>query len=196
VNFDIEGASSDRSYFRTSLHDYVKARARARYQFSPWLAITASGSGLSNSNPSGYDYDYKDQSLSLFVTPGGGKRVSLMADYTHSSLLSNISFLVPQDLTSAVSRYRDNAHTGTGIAEFTLPGYSGLAPRLAFGGSFFVSSGSRPSRYYQPLARISVPLQKHVSWNAEWRWYGFGEGFYLYEGFRTHIFMTGLRLSR
>ena len=34
---------------------------------------------------------------------------------------------------------------------------------------------------------------KHLSWNSEWRYYGFGEQFYMYEGFRAHIFMTGLQ---
>jgi hypothetical protein len=35
-----------------------------------------------------------------------------------------------------------------------------------------------------------------VSWISEWRYYGFGEAFYTYESFRTHIISTGLRLSR
>jgi len=60
----------------------------------------------------------------------------------------------------------------------------------------FISSGSRPTRYYQPLARLSVPFSKKVSWKTEWRWYGLGEEFYLYEGFRTHTVTTGLRLTR
>lgn len=31
---------------------------------------------------------------------------------------------------------------------------------------------------------------------AEWRYYGYGEAFYLYEGFRTHLLTAGLRLTR
>ena len=57
-------------------------------------------------------------------------------------------------------------------------------------------AGTRPTRYFQPLARLSLPLYKHVYWNSEWQYYGFGERFYLYEGFRTHVFMTGLRLTK
>ena len=68
-------------------------------------------------------------------------------------------------------------------------------PRLTLGGTYFASSGSGPTRYYQPLGRFSVPLGRHVQWNSEWRWYGFNEPFYLYEGFRTHHFVTGLRLG-
>jgi hypothetical protein len=44
--------------------------------------------------------------------------------------------------------------------------------------------------------RLSLPLQKRVSWNTEWKYYGYGEQFYLYEGFRAQVFMTGLRLTR
>ena len=60
----------------------------------------------------------------------------------------------------------------------------------------FISSGSRPTSYCQPLLRLALPLHKHISWNTEWQYYGFGEQFYLYEGFRTHAFTTGLKVTR
>ena len=60
----------------------------------------------------------------------------------------------------------------------------------------FVSSGSAPSRFYEPLARVSVPVAKHVSWNAAWQYYGYGESFYLYDGFRANSFTTGVRLTQ
>lgn len=80
--------------------------------------------------------------------------------------------------------------------DVALPGYSGLTPKLTVGGSLFIASLSRPTRFYQPLVRLSLPLRKNVSWNTEWRYYGSGEQLYLYEGFRTHVFMTGLRITR
>jgi hypothetical protein len=64
------------------------------------------------------------------------------------------------------------------------------------GGSMFLSNGSSTTRYYQPLARLSFPIGKHVNWNTEWKYYGYQENFYLFESFRTHVFMTGLRLTR
>jgi len=82
------------------------------------------------------------------------------------------------------------------VVDLTLPGYAGMVPKVSFGGSLFISSGSRPERFYQPLARLSLPMTKHLAWNSEWRYYGFGEQFYLYEGFRAHIFQTGLRVTR
>ena len=72
----------------------------------------------------------------------------------------------------------------------------GHAPKLTAGGMLFVSAGSRSTRYYQPLGRLSMPISKNIQWNTEWRWYGYSEPTYLYEGFRTHTFMTGFRVSR
>ena len=71
----------------------------------------------------------------------------------------------------------------------------GQAAKLTFGGSLFASSGSRPTKFYQPLGRLSVPLHRRAALFADWRWYGLGERFYAYEGFRTHEFILGLRLG-
>ncbi len=68
-------------------------------------------------------------------------------------------------------------------------------PKLTAGGSMFLSTGSRPTDYYQPVGRFLVPFGKHVHWYAEWRWYGFFETLYRYEEFRTHHFITGFRLN-
>jgi hypothetical protein len=46
------------------------------------------------------------------------------------------------------------------------------------------------------LGRVSVPIYKHLYWNAEWRYYGFAEQYYQYEGFRSNQLMTSLRLVR
>ena len=199
VNFDVEGASSDHTYFRTSLHDYVRTRGRVRYQVLSALSLNYAASSLSNSNPSpGIDYSFDSQahSLSAIWTPGGGKRVSVLGDYTISRLRSDITYLEPEDLSRQRSLYVDNAHTASAVVDLKFPSYAGMTPTMSFGGSLFRSSGSRPSRFYQPLVRLAVPLQKHVYWTTEWRWYGFGEQFYLFEGFRSHLLMTGLRLTR
>ena len=47
----------------------------------------------------------------------------------------------------------------------------------------------------QPLGKVWLPLYKHVGWFGEWRYYGYGEAFYLYEGFRAHLVTTGLRFT-
>jgi hypothetical protein len=99
-------------------------------------------------------------------------------------------------LTPAVSSYRENAHAASGFIDLALPGYTGMKPKLALGGSLWISSLSRPTQFFEPLTRLSLPLRNNVSWNTEWRYYGVGEAFHLYEGFRNHVFMTGLRLTR
>ena len=119
--------------------------------------------------------------------PNGGKNLNVLLDYTRASFHSDILYLIPQMLSPAFSDYRDNSHTGTALVTIRW---------FTAGGSFFKSSGSRPTQYYQPLARVSVPLTKQIHWNAEWKWYGFSEQFYSVEGFRSHQFMTSLRFNR
>jgi hypothetical protein len=94
---------------------------------------------------------------------------------------------VPEILAPESSIYRENAHGLTAIAAVKW---------FSFGGTLFISSGSRPTRYYQPLARLSIPLSKHVRWNTEWRWYSMTEAFYGYEDFRSNQLMTSLRFTR
>jgi hypothetical protein len=198
VNLDYEGASSDRIYFRTSLNDYYKLRARARYQVAASLMLQANFQVLNNQNPAAaiqYNFGSRDNSLAVYWTPAGGKRITVMGEYDRSSLSSSIDYL-GLFLSPALSFYRENAHTATSAIDIALPGYAGFTPKFTVGGSLFISSGTRPSRYYQPLMRLSLPLQKHVYWNTEWKYYGYGEQFYLYEGFRAQEFMTGLRLTR
>jgi len=199
VNLDYEGGLSDGVYFRTSLNDYQKARVRAQYQATTSLSVQFQFRLLHTQNPAQtvqYDFRSQDESLSIYWTPNGGKRVSFTGEYARSALRSDTNYLSLPFLTTAVSAYQENAHTASSIIGLALPGYGGVTPHLEVGGSLFISSGSRPSRFYQPLARLSLALEKYLSWNTEWRWYGFGEQFYLYEGFRTHAFTTGLRLTR
>ncbi len=198
VNFDYEAASADRNYFRTSLQDYQKGRGRARYQVLNSLTLSANFSVLHNENPaSGVNYNFlsRENSISAFWTPGAGKRITLLGDYTRSTLRSDLSYLIPQQLTPARSLYRENAHIATAILDLNLPKVNKEAVKLSVGGSLFVSDGSRPSQYYQPIGRLSFPLFRKAHWVSEWRWYNLAERFYMYEGFRTHQFVTGLRLA-
>jgi hypothetical protein len=200
ANVDYEGAQTDREYFRTSLYNYNLVRARARYQPFSSLFFQANYRYLDNSNPTpGVQYELRNQdtSLAAFWTPNGSKRFSIMAEYDRYTMYSSINYLVLPFYTPTVSIYRDNANTATSTIDIALPEIvAGHAPKLSAGGSLFISAGSRATRYYQPLGRLSVPIRKNVQWNTEWRWYGYSEPMYLYEGFRTHTFMTGLRVSK
>jgi len=199
VNLDYEGSSSDNVYFRTSLNDYHKARARARYQATGSLSFQANFMVLNNQNPAPdihYDFQSRDSSLSVYWTPNGGKRFTFTGEYDRYTLRSDIGYLDPSTLSSAVSNYHENAHIASSAVDVALPEYGGMTPKLTFGGSLFVSSLSRPTRFYEPMAKLTLPLRKNISFYTEWQWYGMGEPFYLYEGFRTHAFITGVRLTR
>ena len=159
---------------------------------------------LNNQNPSpgvNFDANANQETLSLFWAPGAGKHWELQGSYGHSYLRSNLGYLSPQDLSPQTSLYTDNSHTATALfTRLTLPGFARRAPysarKITAGGSFVRSAGSRPTSYYQPQAKASLPLAKNVTWVTEWRYYGYGEAFYLYEGFRTHPITTGLRFTR
>jgi hypothetical protein len=197
LNVDFEGAVSDHAYFRTSLYNYQKMRARARYQVAHTLALQASFSLLNNQNPTaGINYNFlsRQNSLSAVWTPS--KRMSILGEYTRSTLYSYIGYLEPEYLSPETSLYRDNAHNASALVDLALPGYAKLAPHLTFGGSLFLSSGSRPTMYYEPLARLSLPVYKGLLWKSEYRYYGYSETFYEYEGFRAHILQTGVTISR
>ncbi len=195
---EVEGASSSGVYFRTSLYNYQKVRAQVRYQPLQSLSVSADFTLLNNQNPLAghYDYTSHQESLSFYWAPRGGKIFDIQGSYSRSDLKSDIGYLEPETLSPLLSRYRDNAHTGTALLDLTWPQGNRFAPKLAAGGSFFMSSGSRPTSYYQPIVKLWVPIDKHVSWFTEWRYYGYGETFYLYEGFRTHVVTTGVRLTR
>jgi hypothetical protein len=197
VNGDYEAASSDRVYFRTSLNEYHRARVTAKLKVTSSLLFQAKFRVLDNQNPAPeiqFDYRSRDNSVGVFWTPNGGKRVSFMGQYDRSTINSDIRYIDLPFFTPATSTYRDIAHQATSAVDIVLPG--GKGGKLTAGGSLFVSRGSRPTRYYQPLGRLSLPIHKNLLWNTEWQYYGFGEQFYFFEAFRAHVFMTGVRLTR
>jgi hypothetical protein len=199
VNLDFEDGSSGSTYFRTSLYNYQKARIRGRHQISPSFSVSANASVLKNQNPSpGINYDFlsHQESASLQYTPAGGKYWDFEGSYTRSTLRSNITYLDPEFLITEQSFYRDNAHTLTAMFDLNMPGWLGYKTKLGFGGSAFLSSGSNPTTFYQPAAKLSVVIRKNLSWISEWRYYGFDQSFYLYQGFRTEMITTGVRLTR
>ncbi len=199
ANFDFEASSADRNYFRISLQNYQKARMRASYQALRSLTLNASFSYLNNENPAAgfnnYNFQSRENSLSAYWTPWGGKRVSLLAEYTRSTLNSNIQYLIPNRLTATVSSYENNAHVGTALLDLGLPKLLKEDVKVSLGGSFLRSSGSRPMEYFQPVGKVALPLPRKSQLYAEWRYYGMTDLFYLYQAFRTHQFTVGLHIS-
>lgn len=202
VNGDLEIGSADRSYFRTSLHDYRRGKIRAQYRILASLSASLNFSVLKNTNPAarlGYHYLARQNTIALDWKPGGGKWISLLGDYTRYTLNSEVTYLDPGRLSPDWSFYRERGHAATGMLEAGLPGRGALQPRITLGGSLVIGAGTRPARYYQSVGRLSVPLGRYGQWYGEWRWYGFSQPVYLinysYEGFRNHQFVTGFRLT-
>ena len=190
VTGDAEGSSSDQIFFRTSLQDYQKAHIRGSYDFSPEWRFAGDFSLLNNSNPNPnvrLDYSAKIESASVFYTPKSAKWANLLVDYSRSAVYSNVLYLVPQTFSPTPSIYRENGHSLSTLATVKW---------ITLGGTLFISSGSRPTTYYQPLVRATVPIRKHVQWINEWRWYSMSELFYTFENFQTNQFMSSLRLTR
>ncbi len=197
ITADYEDASSDHIYYRTSLNDYHRGRLSGKMQLTASLLVQARFRVLDNQNPAPdirFDYRSRDNAVSLDWTPNGGKRVSFTGEYDRATIRSDIRYIDLPFFTAATSSYRDTAHQAAAAIDIVLPRITGA--KLTAGGSLFISHGSRPTHYYQPLARLSVPLHKNIIWNSEWQYYGFGEQFYYFEAFRTNIFMTGVRLTR
>jgi hypothetical protein len=170
-----------------------------RYQIAPGLSVSGDVNLLSNQNPApGVRGDYlaRQQSISFLWSPGEGKRYDVQGAYTRATVRSDILFLQPQDLAPQPSIYRENSHIATALWNVNLPQVHKITPKVTAGGSFFISSGSRPTNYYQPLAKLWVPTGKNLNWFAEWRYYGFGEPFYPYEDFHAHTITAGVRIWR
>lgn len=195
---DFEGASGDGAYFRTSLQNYEKVRIQARYQVKQSLVLATGFTVLNNENPDptvSYNFLSRDNSLSLTWNPNNGKWVTVTGEYTRATLRSDINYIVPQDFTSARSFYRDNVHDASTLVDLLIPGFGAKGPKLGIGGSLVLSSGSRPTQYYQPVMRLTTPTYKRMNWYGEWRYYGFAEPFYLYEGFRANLLTLGVRVG-
>ena len=83
INLDYEGASSDQIYFRASLNDYHKMRARAQYQVAASLAFTANFTVLDNQNPAtGIHYDFRPVTIPC---PCTGRRTTASESASRAS---------------------------------------------------------------------------------------------------------------
>jgi hypothetical protein len=196
---DFEAASNGEQYFRISLHNYWKLRSRAQWEFLPNWRLAGDFFELNNRNPDplvDLRFVSRAESASLSWLPRGGHNVNVLLEYTRSNVNSNILYLDPGTLGPALSTYLENGNTATALIELAPKAEHGFAPRFSFGGSLFTSAGSQPIEYYQPTARLSVPVAKGVQWNSEWRWYSLAERLYAFEDFRSNQLMLSLRYTK
>jgi hypothetical protein len=199
ASVDAEIASNNDAYFRTSLRDYRKLRARAGY--SPvkptWRASFDLGY-LTNQNPaSGLNLDFVNRSASAVFEyfPQDGKHVTLLSEYTRSTLHSRLDILAPQSLTTIRSLYEEAGNSGTLLVQIKRGAWHAHQPGLALGGTLYASTGTRPTRYYQPQAKLTVPLRKQLLASAEWRWYAMTQRLFAVDNFGSHQLTISLTVA-
>jgi hypothetical protein len=193
ASWDFEKSFGDNTaYFLTSLTDYTKSRINVRYKPLEKLQVSFISSVLKNSAPTpvvANNSSFWTNGASLSYTPV--KSINVVAEYSYTDISTNYGYLDPITLNNALSAYAERAHTASAYVELGFKGF-----QASLGGSLFTSGGSRPTSYYQPLARLSYRINKYLDWKSEWHYYGLGETLYPFEGFRTNTFATGLRLSK
>ena len=204
-NAEYEHAAADRVYFRTSLANYNKLRVRGRQQLHSTLSLGFNYWLLDNRNPyaaesfrAATQWKSTSQAMSAALqwTPKGSKYGSLIGEYTRSKLRSDLQYLAPQILGVEKSQYTEYGHTATALLDLAAPkNWFVGGPRVHMGGSFYIGSGSRPSRFYQPIVGLRLPLHPRLEWYGDWRYYGFSQPTYLYERFNAHTLVSGLRIG-
>jgi hypothetical protein len=195
---DFEMSNGSKTWFRTSIQDYNRIRNQVRWNPKPGLSFTGGWNQFENRNPSpaiSLKFMNRQATAAAQWMPNDGKRFTLLADYTRATIKSDLGFLDPYNFQRLLSQYRDNAHVGTLLLDMNCRQVAGSPIRITAGGTFVTGAGSRPMRYYQPIGRVLMPVHKKVQLYSEWRWYGFTQPFYVFEGFRSHQILTGLRFT-
>jgi len=124
------------------------------------------------------------------VEPAGSKRVSLIADYTHSEIRSDISYLV-LFRTRPICRCTWTRQHGLAHGRVHAARKGAAVPKISFGGSFVTTAGPA-IEVLSTLAKLLIPITPHVHLYAEWQWYELNHHL-LYEGFRAHTILSGVR---
>ncbi len=200
LNADYERARTDRAFFRTSLFHYDRLRLRGSYQpkFAKWR-LTGDYSLIENENPNPairWDYAARAMTWGAHWLPDGGQKYSILAEYTRSIWYSRINIILPQTFAGARQDFQENAHSGTLLLQLNPRAWTARQPGLNVGGSFVTTGGSRPTTFFQPIARVSQPMGKHVMANAEWRWWRMNQSVFAFENFASHQLLFSLTFLR
>ncbi len=193
---DAEIARGSSVYFATSLRNYNRATIRGTYNLRESLQFTFNYVYFNNDNPSAeHDFQFEGQTGTIGVqwSPRKSKYFRIVGEYARVNYWTNTTYYVPQTLQLATSAYNEVGNSANALVDVRFWN-SARAPRLAFGGALWYSSGTRSSQYYQPMARFTAPIVRHVDVNAEWRWYSLAEPQFAYEDFHQNQALVSIRL--
>ncbi len=189
-----EYSPGSQAYFRTALDRYQREKLRASYRVLTTLTLQSSFTNFRNRNDDpeiDLETESRQFSAGFSWTPPGSRDLSVVADYTRSSLTSRILAIQLPFFGTDFANYQDDGHAGSLYLQTAVV----RGTRLKAGGSLFVGSGSRPTRFYTPQVELDGRLSERVRWVGEWKWYGFSEKIYPLENFRTHTISAGFRFS-
>lgn len=189
-----EFSPGSQAYFRTARDRYQREKLRASYRLLTTLTIQSSFTNYRNRNDDpGIDLETTGRQFSAGFSwaPSGSRDLSVVADYTRSSLTSSILAIQLPFFGTDFVNYEDDGHAGSLYVQSAVVG----DVRLKAGGSLFVGSGSRPTRFYSPQVELDGRLSERFRWVGEWKWFGFSEQAFPLENFRTHAVSAGVRFS-
>jgi len=185
VNLDTRAPRATAVYFRTSLNDYYKLRARGALPGGCVAHVAGQFPGVEQSKPGRvhFNTNFESRDNSLAVLLDSRRRQAHHSDGRVRPLQPRFQHPITWGCSwgPAVSNYRENAHTASSTIDFALARLRRLerpSHRWRIAISYPPAAGPRATT--KPLMRLSLPLQKHVYWNTEWKYYGYGEQFYLY----------------
>jgi hypothetical protein len=190
ANFDDEGG--DATFFRTDRRNFRRVRTRGRYQVRDDFQVGISASIWNNDN-SVADLDFlersREETVDISFTPQSGKWISLIASYGRGTFRSDLPFIIPQSFQVDRSIYRERGHSSS--VSLTVKPFNGGEAQVT--GDFFVSTGDRPTRFYNPRARLSFGVGENSSLFGEWRWHEYSNQSFSREAFRAHLLATGVQ---
>ena len=202
LNVDYEGASTDRRLISAPACTTTTRCGRGRaIRPSTSLCFQANFRFLDNQNPTAgvqYDLRSRDNSLAVFWTPNGGKRVSVMAEYDRYTLYSSIDYLLLPFFTPTVSDLPGQRAHGDLERRHRAAGDRGGSRAQADRRRIAVHLRGFAVHAVLPAAGTPVACPSARTYNGT----PSGDGTAsanrstCMKAFRTHTFMTGLRVSK
>ena len=220
ISFDAEVGRADRPLTPISEREFHNETARVQWRKKGFVFGASFKSAVNDNSASLINHSYTSRQLGVNTswTHKDG-RFTVDANYTKLDLntASGIFNFLPAT-EPGVERhnfYTSNLHTlyfgsriqarqrltfylGYSLAKDTgdgrSPSYnSGIVPNypnFSFDGDFY---NSFPLSYQSPLARLSVQLNKVLSWNFGWQYYNYSEQFIGQQNYHAHVGYSSFR---
>ena len=220
ISFDAEVGRADRPLTPISEREFHNETARVQWRKKAFVFGASFKSAVNDNSASLINHSYTSRQFGVNTswTQKDG-RITIDANYTKLDLnTASGIFNFLQATEPGVERhnfYTSNLHTlyfgsriqarprltfylGYSLAKDTgdgrRPSYSsGVVPNypnFSFDGDFY---NSFPLAYQSPLARLSVQLNKVLSWNFGWQFYNYSEQFIGQQNYHAHVGYSSFR---